>query len=124
MQTVQTHHRVSPRCSYCGAHEEGHLCGATPPGDPPLHAESLKETVCRRCVCACDCCLDRVSGRLVPVADVAQLRAVAVAAWHVVRESWTREGVVELVALRDALLRLDYEDIVNGGHHEPATGRI
>lgn len=46
--------------------------GQRAPEAPPIHerdAPTATETatgVCKRCVCACDCCLDRVRGRLVP----------------------------------------------------------
>jgi hypothetical protein len=32
--------------------------------------------VCRRCVCACDCCVDRVRGRLVPRVEIDSLRTL------------------------------------------------
>ena len=64
---------LAERCPKCLARNGDHLVGIDiiepqcPPAVPAIAADSSSAgTVCTRCVCACDCCIDRVRGRLVP----------------------------------------------------------
>lgn len=40
-----------------------------------VSADSPDMTTCNRCFCACDCCVDRVRGKLVPVESLKEAEA-------------------------------------------------